>query len=70
LVNHAITPKPPSAERIARWRKDLSREDRAGLEEEGGDLIVLLGDYAAKHRYVTQLVAPEAWASARSRLLS
>ena len=34
----------------------------------GADLIVLLGDYAAGHRYVTQVVTPEAWASALAGL--
>ena len=34
----------------------------------GADLIVLLGDFAAGHRYVTQSVAPEAWSAALSGL--
>jgi predicted MPP superfamily phosphohydrolase len=49
-----------SAERIAQIADQTNRL--------GADLIVLLGDYAAKHRYVTQLVAPEAWAAALSDL--
>src|SRR5919109_2325974 len=34
----------------------------------GADLIVLLGDYAAGHRYVTQLVPADAWAPALAGL--
>jgi uncharacterized protein len=34
----------------------------------GADLIVLLGDYAAAHRYVTQLVTADAWAPALAGL--
>jgi predicted MPP superfamily phosphohydrolase len=36
--------------------------------ELGADLIVLLGDYAANHRYITRAVAAEAWAGALSHL--
>lgn len=49
-----------SAERISEIADQTNRL--------GPDLIVLLGDYAANHRYVTQGVAAEAWATALSDL--
>jgi predicted MPP superfamily phosphohydrolase len=35
---------------------------------QNSDLVVLLGDYFATHRFVTEVVPPEAWAGALSRL--
>jgi predicted MPP superfamily phosphohydrolase len=49
-----------SAERIAAIGDHTNRL--------GADLIVLLGDYAAGHRYVTQPVMAETWAAALSGL--
>jgi predicted MPP superfamily phosphohydrolase len=49
-----------SAERVAQIAAQTNRL--------GADLIVLLGDYAANHRYVTQRVAAEEWAAALSDL--
>jgi len=34
----------------------------------GGDLIVVLGDYFASHRFVTEVVPPPAWAAELARL--
>ena len=34
----------------------------------GGDLIVVLGDYFATHRFVTEVVPPPAWAAELARL--
>ena len=34
----------------------------------GSDLVVLLGDYFATHRFVTEVVSPEAWSSELARL--
>jgi predicted MPP superfamily phosphohydrolase len=49
-----------SAERVAQIVDHTNRL--------GADLIVLLGDYAGNHRYVTQAVAAEEWAAALSDL--
>jgi predicted MPP superfamily phosphohydrolase len=49
-----------SAERVAQIAAQTNRL--------GADLIVLLGDYAANHRYVTQPVAAEEWSAALSDL--
>lgn len=50
----------------------MSAERVAGICAETNalapDLIVLLGDYAASHRYLTRPVAPDAWAEAFSVL--
>jgi hypothetical protein len=43
MATHAMTTKPPSAERVARWRTQMSAEDRAAFEEVAGELLDELG---------------------------
>jgi Sulfotransferase family len=43
LATHAMTTKPPSADRVARWRTQMSAEDRAAFEEVAGELLDELG---------------------------
>ena len=44
LATHAMTTKPPSADRVARWRTQMSPEDRLAFEEVAGTLLAEL-DY-------------------------
>jgi hypothetical protein len=43
MQTHAMTTKPPSADRVARWRAQMSSEQRAEFEAVAGDLLVELG---------------------------
>jgi hypothetical protein len=43
MATHAMTTKPPSADRVARWRTQMSDDDRAAFEAVAGDLLADLG---------------------------
>jgi Sulfotransferase family len=43
MATHAMTRKPPSADRVARWRTKMSASDRAAFEAVAGDLLAELG---------------------------
>jgi hypothetical protein len=43
MATHAMTTKPPSADRVARWRTQMSGDDRAAFEAVAGDLLAELG---------------------------
>ncbi len=43
MATHAMTTKPPSADRVARWRTQMSAEQRAQFEQIAGDLLADLG---------------------------
>ncbi len=43
MKTHEMTTKPPSADRVARWRTQMSAEQRGGFEAEAGDLLKQLG---------------------------
>ena len=43
MKTHEMTTKPPSADRVARWRTQMSAEQRADFEAEAGDLLKQLG---------------------------
>jgi hypothetical protein len=43
MATHAMTTKPPSAERVARWRTHMSAEQRAEFEAVAGALLAELG---------------------------
>ena len=43
MATHAMTTKPPSADRVARWREQMSREQRESFEQVAGDLLAELG---------------------------
>jgi hypothetical protein len=40
---HALAKEPPKPERIAAWRRQMSRADRASYEAIAGDLLAVLG---------------------------
>ena len=43
MKTHEMTTKPPSPDRVARWRTQMSPEQRAEFEAEAGDLLDELG---------------------------
>jgi hypothetical protein len=43
MATHAMTTKPPSADRVARWRTQMTAEQRAGFELVAGELLAELG---------------------------
>jgi hypothetical protein len=49
MATHAMTTKPPSADRVARWREQMTPEQRAGFEEVAGDLLAELGYPTGEH---------------------
>jgi Sulfotransferase family len=49
MATHAMTTKPPSADRVARWRTQMSPEQRAGFEGIAGDLLQELGYPVGEH---------------------
>ena len=42
MATHAMTTKPPSADRVARWRTQMSADQRAEFEAVAGDLLAEL----------------------------
>jgi sulfotransferase family protein len=43
MATHAMTTKPPDAERVSRWKRDMSDLDRASFEEVAGGMLRDLG---------------------------
>ncbi|MET0926988.1 MAG: sulfotransferase [Solirubrobacterales bacterium] len=43
MKTHEMTTKPPSADRVARWRTQMSPEQRQEFEDIAGDLLAQLG---------------------------
>jgi hypothetical protein len=43
MATHARTTEPPDPERVTRWRKEMSAEDRDSFESVAGDLLAELG---------------------------
>ena len=43
METHEMTTKPPSADRVARWRTQMSAEQREEFETVAGDLLDELG---------------------------
>jgi Sulfotransferase family len=43
MATHAMTTKPPSVDRVARWRTQMSASERAAFEAVAGDLLDELG---------------------------
>ena len=43
MATHEMTTKPPSADRVQRWRKQMTEEQRIEFEEVAGDLLAELG---------------------------
>ncbi len=49
MKTHEMTTKPPSADRVARWRTQMSAEQRAQFEEVAGELLAELGYPVGEH---------------------
>ena len=49
LATHAMTTKPPSAERVARWRTQMGAEQRGEFEAVAGGLLADLGYPVGEH---------------------
>ena len=62
LAAHAKTREPPDPSRLARWKTEMSREDRAAFERVAGDLLAELGYEVPRgaefRRRVGRLLAP------------
>jgi hypothetical protein len=62
LAAHAKTREPPDPSRLARWKTEMSREDRAAFERAAGDLLAGLGYEVPRgaefRRQVGRLLAP------------
>jgi hypothetical protein len=62
LAAHAKTREPPDPSRLARWKTEMSREDRAAFERAAGDLLAELGYEVPRgaefRRRVGRLLAP------------
>lgn len=43
MATHEMTTKPPSADRVQRWRRQMTEEQRQGFEDVAGDLLEELG---------------------------
>jgi hypothetical protein len=43
MKTHEMTTKPPSADRVQRWRKQMTEQQRIEFEEVAGDLLAELG---------------------------
>ena len=56
MATHAMTTKPPSADRVARWRTQMTAEQRGEFEEIAGELLEQLG-YQVGERAVEQATA-------------
>jgi hypothetical protein len=53
MATHAMTTKPPDADRVARWRRQMSDADREAFEAVAGPMLADLG-------YPTAASAPTA----------
>jgi hypothetical protein len=62
LAAHAKTREPPDPSRLARWKTEMSGEDRAAFERAAGDLLAELGYEVPRgaefRRRVGRLLAP------------
>jgi hypothetical protein len=49
VAQHRLTTEPPRADRIARWRREMSADDLAEFEGAVGDFLVELGYELSEH---------------------
>jgi hypothetical protein len=49
MATHAMTTKPPSTDRVARWREQMTSEQRVEFEQVAGDLLTELGYPTGDH---------------------
>ena len=43
MASHKLASQPPQADRVARWKREMSEEDVAAYEAVAGDLLHELG---------------------------
>jgi sulfotransferase family protein len=43
MATHAMTTKPPDADRVSRWKRQMSEVDRQAFEEVAGEMLAELG---------------------------
>ena len=43
MATHAMTTKPPDADRISRWKRQMSEADRQAFEAVAGEMLADLG---------------------------
>ena len=43
MATHAMTTKPPDADRVSRWKRQMSESDRQAFEEIAGPMLSGLG---------------------------
>ncbi len=60
VAAHAMTTKPPDAERVAVWKREMSEAENAEFEEAAGHLLDELGYETATPR--ESWIPPEEWA--------
>jgi hypothetical protein len=65
VAAHAMTTKPPDAERVAVWKREMSEEENAEFENAAGYLLDELGYETATPR--ESWLPPEEWARSKSR---
>lgn len=65
IAAHALTTKPPDAERVAVWKREMSEEENAEFEEMAGHLLDSLGYETATPR--ENWTPPEEWARSKER---
>ncbi len=62
---HALTTKPPDADRVAVWKREMSAEENAEFENAAGYLLADLGYETATPK--EDWLPPEEWARSKSR---
>ena len=65
LAAHALTAKPPQADRVAVWKSEMSETENAEFEEAAGYLLDDLGYETATPK--ESWTPPEEWARSKSR---
>ena len=64
VAAHAMTTKPPRAERVAVWKREMSEAENAEFEEAAGYLLDELGYETATPR--ENWLPPEEWARSKT----
>ena len=65
VAAHAMTTRPPDAERVAVWKREMTPEENAEFEETAGHLLDQLGYETVTPRETW--IPPEEWAGSKER---
>ena len=65
VAAHAMTTKPPSTDRVAVWKREMSEDENAEFEEAAGYLLDELGYETTTPR--ENWLPPEEWARSKDR---